>query len=275
MVPMAAACAALVFAVSMLGWLAARAAAQQMVDLADTWSRLAPGETVPQDQVSTFLHAMATFLASALVMSAAISVIHLVLSGAVAGVVGRAVLGRQTTPGRAWRELRPLLGPLVGMTLLIGLGYLGGLMLCIVPGIIFFVFWLVAAPALVLERIGPIAAMRRSWHLVSGSWWRVFGIYLLTTLLVGVVASVISTPLTVITASSSLDQIGTDTTATSLQFLPTTGPAIFAMALAQAVTTLIAIPLLASVMSLLYIDLRIRKENLAPTLSAAARAVDQ
>jgi hypothetical protein len=48
-------------------------------------------------------------------------------------------------------------------------------------------------PAMVLERLGPVEAVRRSWTLVEGSTLRTFGIVLLAGLVVTVIAS-IATP---------------------------------------------------------------------------------
>ena len=97
-------------------------------------------------------------------------------------------------------------------------------------------------------------------------------IFALSYLIVYLIAGLISAPLQAIVTVGQVDQITATSSAT--QFLPTTGLAAFGYALSQAVTVLIAIPLLSCILSLLYIDLRIRKENLAPTLSAAARVND-
>ncbi len=51
-----------------------------------------------------------------------------------------------------------------------------------------------AIPALVVERLGPVDALRRSWSLVEGSTWRTFGIVLLAGLVLTIIASV-ATPL--------------------------------------------------------------------------------
>jgi hypothetical protein len=42
-------------------------------------------------------------------------------------------------------------------------------------------------PSVVLERRGPISAMGRSWQLVRGSFWRIFGIFLLMGIIVIVI----------------------------------------------------------------------------------------
>src|SRR5262249_60338781 len=55
-----------------------------------------------------------------------------------------------------------------------------------------------AAPAVILEGAGPIAALRRSWQLVRGSWWRVFGISLLALLDVILIGLVLQVPFLVV-----------------------------------------------------------------------------
>ena len=60
-----------------------------------------------------------------------------------------------------------------------------GFFLLIVPGIWLAVAFSVAVPALLLERIGPFAAMGRSFRLVRGRWWATFGTLLVGYVLVG------------------------------------------------------------------------------------------
>ena len=55
--------------------------------------------------------------------------------------------------------------------------------LLVVPGLILITFWSLGAPSIVVEDEDPIGAFRRSWHLVSGNAWSVFGV-LLTLLLI-------------------------------------------------------------------------------------------
>jgi uncharacterized membrane protein len=51
-----------------------------------------------------------------------------------------------------------------------------GLVLLVVPGVILYVIWSVAAPALVEEKLGPIEALGRSRGLTRGARWTVFGL---------------------------------------------------------------------------------------------------
>jgi uncharacterized membrane protein len=83
--------------------------------------------------------------------------------------------------------------PLFLVGLLSGLGILVGLILLIVPGIMLYIMWSVAAPALVEERLGPVEALGRSRDLTRGARWKIFGlslvlivIYWLFSALIGV-----------------------------------------------------------------------------------------
>jgi uncharacterized membrane protein len=72
--------------------------------------------------------------------------------------------------GAAW--------PLFLLGLVGALGIALGFILLIVPGIILYVMWSVAAPALVEERLGPIEALGRSSDLTSGARWKILGLTL-------------------------------------------------------------------------------------------------
>lgn len=73
--------------------------------------------------------------------------------------------------------LRVLL-PLIVLMILLGLAVMAGLILFIVPGVILYVMWSVATPALVQERGGVLRAFSRSRELTRGARWKVFGILL-------------------------------------------------------------------------------------------------
>ncbi len=73
---------------------------------------------------------------------------------------------------------RTLAGAALLASLLIGLRVaVTALTVLLMPVAIFlYVRWSLAIPALVAERTGGTGAIRRSAELVTGSWWRVFGI---------------------------------------------------------------------------------------------------
>ena len=125
---------------------------------------------------------------------------------------------------------------------LAALGIIAGLIALIVPGIYLAVRWYFVAQAVVVEeRRGP-AALQRSWELVSGSGWRVFGILIIASLAIGSATRALQTPFT---AGAS---------AANMAFIQLIG---------VMVTQILAAPAGAVIGALLYFDLRTRKELMA------------
>ncbi|MEV0198235.1 glycerophosphoryl diester phosphodiesterase membrane domain-containing protein [Nonomuraea sp. NPDC050691] len=216
-------------------------------------------------------------------------VVVTVLTGVLTRILGRAVFGGSITAGEAWRLTRgrlPALFGVVGLLVVImavplvvfaaivwavyvtgtlSAGGLLGLVLLMVvlylPYVVFFrTKFGLAAPAVVLEGMSPVAALRRSWQLVSGDFWRVFGIMLLTSLIVGVVAGILQVPFTF--AGTFLGLLGDGPgAAIGAAVLITIGGTVGAM---------ISYPIEAGVAGLLYADRRMRSEAFDLVLQTAA-----
>ena len=219
------------------------------------------------------------------------AVLQVVATGMLTVVMGQSVLGRRVTTAQAWERTKPRIWALFGVTLLVGLivgaTFIGGIALAVligvglgsaVDGVLGFLvgfslgavailagIWLgirllLAPSALVLERTGVIMSMRRSARLVKGAWWRTFGIYLLATILAQIISTVFSFPLGILAGLLPL-VVGEDSFA--LAYAASTGLAVL-------LTSIITLPFLAGVTSLLYIDRRIRREALDLELQRAA-----
>jgi hypothetical protein len=65
---------------------------------------------------------------------------------------------------------------LLALASAVGIGI--GMILLIVPGIILYIMWSVAAPALVEERLGVLDALSRSIDLTDGVRWKILGVEL-------------------------------------------------------------------------------------------------
>ncbi|MFF1506324.1 hypothetical protein [Streptomyces sp. NPDC058326] len=205
-------------------------------------------------------------------------------------VISRAVLGRPVTLGSAWQEARPRLLQLLGLTLLLAalsvavilggvlpgilIGGAAGVALTVVGGIgaIVAAVWLMirfnlASPALMLERQGVIASLKRSAKLVQGSWWRIFGITLLTQLLIFVFTMIIAIPFTFIGIA-----VDGDGFSGLLSGSPATfgWPFLIITGIGGVITGAITYPISAGVTVLLYVDQRIRREALDLELARAA-----
>lgn len=95
---------------------------------------------------------------------------------------------RDHTVGQLLRSVEPVFWPLVGVSILFGLGVLLGFVLLIIPGLILIVIWSVVAPVTVLERPGVWAAFGRSRQLVRGNGWNVFGVIVMVFVIVVLVS---------------------------------------------------------------------------------------
>ena len=66
--------------------------------------------------------------------------------------------------------------PMIGTIILTALAVIGGLILFIIPGLIFAAWFSLASYAVVAEKKGPVDAMKRSKQLVKGHVWEQFGL---------------------------------------------------------------------------------------------------
>ena len=91
---------------------------------------------------------------------------------------------RDSSVGDLFRSVSPVLLPLIGVSFISAIGISVGFLLCIVPGLFLLTFWSVVAPVTVIEQPGVFSAFGRSWELVRGYAWPVFGTIVLVFLLV-------------------------------------------------------------------------------------------
>lgn len=205
-----------------------------------------------------------------------------VLTGLLIVSVSRSVLGEQISGREAMRSGR--VWWVVGFSLLAGtvemlvfgawaalavwLGFekqwvalglvalFGGLAL-VVGSVWFTVRTVLVPPALMLEGSRFWATITRAWRLTRGSFWRLLGIYLLTAIMVGFVASIITYPASFVGLATG-DLTGT-------------GPiSVAATSIGQAIALTLSTTYQAAVIALLYIDVRMRREGLDLDLAQAA-----
>lgn len=129
--------------------------------------------------------------AGAMFLSALVSmVVGAIVMGALTRATVSASEGRQASFGESLSAGLAVALPLVGLGILSGLAIGFGLILLVVPGVILFVMWAVAAPALVIERRGVLDALGRSAELTSGARWKIFGIFIVFLIAYGVLSAV-------------------------------------------------------------------------------------
>lgn len=123
-------------------------------------------------------------LLGALLVSA-ISIVGLYLmQGALTEAVADVRDGRaDLSIGDTFRRVSPKLGAIIGAGLLAGFGIAVGLVLLIVPGLILLTLWAVIIPVVILENRGVFDSFGRSQQLVRGHGFPVFGVIVLTFLM--------------------------------------------------------------------------------------------
>ena len=102
------------------------------------------------------------------------------------------------TMGETFSRVQPRLGAIIVAGLLAGLGIALGLVLFIVPGLLLLTWWAVLIPVVVLEQRSAGESFGRSRELVRGFGWNVFGVIVLTFLIllgVGIVLSLVLSPI--------------------------------------------------------------------------------
>jgi hypothetical protein len=214
-----------------------------------------------------------------------------ILTGLLTGVIGRGVLGRKIGIAEAWHiaRLPALLGasgliaaifiglwaPLVAVVVILAIAHLGiaaalvgvfGAIAAFIVTVWFSIMLSLSAPAVVLERLGPVRALKRSWRLASRSFWRLLGIYLLTGLVVLVASFILELPFGIVRAV-------TGGAATGLGGVAAGGAvvAVIIGAVGSIVAGAVTRPISAGVTVLLYLDMRMRKEGLDLVLQNAAQ----
>ena len=253
---------------------------------------LSSGDT--EDLVYSLSSSMGSFVTSGLTMLATAF-----LSGMLALTVWDAVLGRKSSPADAWHRFSPRFVPVLLATLLIGIiefvvivlvllvfmipfflvvvnaasarsydsasasigGALSIIFLMIVALIVVACFFTVkfafTSSAVVLEGLGPVDAIKRSWSLSKGSFWRILGRILLIGVVIGLISSVLGG---IVGAILGVGAAAADSVGMLVAF----------SAFVSALLSAVVIPVQSSFYTLMYLDERMRKENLAPMIAQEA-----
>lgn len=171
-------------------------------------------------------------------------------------------LGTDTSWSASLRYAFTRFRSLIWIVILGALAWMGGGILCLIPGVYLYVSFAVTIPVLLIEDVRGPRALGRSRALVQGRWWPTFAtllvVWLITTTLTLVVTGFVG-------GSTFLFANSTSTTATRV-----------ATGLLTAGVTVLVTPISAAVATLIYFDLRVRKEGfdvalLIQRLDAASR----
>ena len=139
------------------------------------------------------------------------------------------------------------------------IGVMIGFILCVAPGIWLSVAWCLCLPALLFERIGPFAAIKRSSSLINDRWWASFLLVFVGYLMVSILGGIIQLGL-----EGIADTISDSTIALAI-----------AQVIGSTVSAAVTYPYLAAVLTILYFDQRVRKEGFDLQLQAEGFGIER
>ena len=233
--------------------------------------------------------AVVTILLATLVPGILSLVVVALVQGILMLEIQRATLGEKLTLRQLWRRARGRLGVLIGwmlllvaamtvgvtvlvmlIVLLVALGAVGVALAVVVGifgggGLLVALVWLGTklslVPSVLLgERPTLRDAVRRSWTLVDGYFWRTFGIQLLVSTILSFAIQIISVPIQLIAPMTIflLDPNGTGGPVTIVVLIAVYLLSILVILVASSITLVVQ----SAATGLIYIDLRMRKEGL-------------
>jgi hypothetical protein len=115
--------------------------------------------------------------------------------------------------------------------------------LCVLPALAAMAFLICTTPAVVIEELGPVKSMRRSFALVRPRFWPVLGIGIISGLLASFLTSLLGAPFTAVAQVVGLRW------------------GFILLAIGAIVPALVARPFVSIVATLVYFDARIRHEG--------------
>lgn len=193
-----------------------------------------------QDDVGT-----GTELAGSVVTSTLSVLLTALAAAACYRAVSSVYLGEHPTVGGSLSFAASRLLPVIALSIIYFLALIPAFLALIVPGIWLAVAWSLSFPALLSERIGPFAALKRSFRLVKGRWWPTFGALLVMYLIIIVISGILGA----IFGATLIGSSGNEALAATLYTLVNT------------LSSLITLPLIAAVVTVIYYDMRVRKEG--------------
>jgi len=185
--------------------------------------------TLPAIMTGGKIESLAPAILIGIILFVGSIVAYPLMQGALIHAISEQHFRRPVGIGRAYRFAWRRIGALIGATILATLAVLAMAITIIgIPAAIYFaVTWVFIWQAALLEGFGPRAALSRSSALVKHNWWRVLGIMLVVCIITGVISAVLGT-------------------------IPIVGSVI---------GSIISTPVAITGATLLYYDLRVRKEG--------------
>lgn len=176
------------------------------------------------------------------------------IAAATIDVVQRLSAGERPHAGRSIQAGLDIFLPVFVAVVLAGIGIAIGLVALILPGLFLAVRWLFVPQAVVIDGARAGEALRGSWRLTSGYWWRTFLVVVLANVIAFLPATLLVLPLQALAESADRQAI-----------------ALAGMILTESLTA----PFVAIVATLLFFDIRARRAAKPAAGDAGAEADDE
>ena len=171
--------------------------------------------------------------------------------GAAMRILSDHYLGTETSWSESLRYAFSRFSSLLWIVILSGLAWIFGAFFCFIPGVYLYVSFAVVMPVRLIEEERGRRALSRSRALIAGRWWPTFVTLLVVLLITTTLMSVLTA---LLGGSTILATNTTNTTTSSTAIRVLTG-------LLTAGVNVVVTPISAAVATIIYFDLRIRKEG--------------
>jgi hypothetical protein len=170
---------------------------------------------------------------------------NLLITAACVKAVSDTYLDQPTSVGASLRSALRRLGSLLWMDIILGIGLVFAFIALVIPGVWLYVAWSVATPVLLIERKRGPSAIGRSFALVRGRWWPTAGVLLLSFLLVAIVSGALSGLLLAFLLGGSHGA----------------AVKVIVSSFTSGIASMLTRPFQAVVVTILYYDLRVRRDG--------------
>jgi len=166
-----------------------------------------------------------------------------IVTAATTVAVSEAYLGRSVSILSSFRAIRGRVWSFAGTMLLAGLLIALGFILCVIPGVVFSIWYTFVTQVFILEGLSYSKSLKRSKELVKGNFARVFLVTLLSNLLVLAISFALTLPFQAfpLEARRRVYWLG--------------------YGIASGLASSLTIPILVTALVMLYYDIRVRREG--------------
>lgn len=238
--------------------------------------------------------AVTTLLVTSIVAALILVVVSVASSATLVEIFTDTVMGRKARLGDCFRRGLRRVPALIGLALIAVVGYFAVVVAIMLVAmlldamhlhpavIVLVVFFAVIAllclafrfvfsvAVVIVEKAGPLTGLRRSWKLMRGRWWRTLGLMLLVYLLVSAVSFAVEMIAGLFTGGSMSFTDSDDGSGVTSEQLGALLIGYLVAFLLMMVVSLVIQPFMSNWMVAVYLDARLRDENLGPQLMQSA-----